>query len=294
MKASESKQGIMTSVDLKKPSNKIIYTGIVLLLIIVCLISAIPIIWILFSGFKAPSEMYKIPPSFFPEKIDLSKLSTAWKQMKFYKYYINTFIVAGGSTACGLLFCGLAGYVLSKLKPIGNSVINIIFFWSMLIPTTMATVPIYMSIIKVPIIGLNLSNSYIPLWLMCVDAFNVILFKSFFDGIPNSVIESAKIDGASTLRVFFKIVIPMSLPVFMTVAIFTFNGTMGQYFWPYLLISDNSMTVLGVQLYKMKSSTLSTDYQMLAIIFSIIPQVIIFAIFQKNIVGGISIGAVKG
>ncbi len=129
---------------------------------------------------------------------------------------------------------------------------------------------------------------------MCVDAFNVILFKSFFDGIPNSIVESAKIDGASTLKIFFKIIIPMSLPVFMTVAIFTFNGTMGQYFWPYLLISDNSMTVLGVQLYKMKSSTLSTDYQMLAIIFSIIPQVIIFAILQKNIVGGISIGAVKG
>ena len=84
------------------------------------------------------------------------------------------------------------------------------------------------------------------------------------------------------------------MPVFMTVAMFTFNAAMGQYFWPYLLITDNNMTMLGVQLYKMKNSTFSIDYQMLAIIFSIIPQVVVFTIFQKNIIGGVSAGAVKG
>lgn len=291
---SNSNQGIMSSIDLKKPSNKVIYAGIVLFLIVVCIISALPIIWIIFSGFKTPTEMYKIPPSFFPEHIDLQKLADAWMQMKFFKYYINTFIMAGGSTIFHLLFCGLAGYVLSKLKPAGHKLIGTLIFWSMLIPTTMSTVPIYMSLIDVPIIHINLSNSFLPLWLMCIDAFNIILFKSFFDGISDSIVEAARVDGAGTLKVFFRIIIPMSMPVFMTVAIFAFNGSMGQYFWPYLLISDASKTVLGVQLYKMKSSTFSTDYQMLAIVFSIIPQVIIFVLFQKNIVGGISTGAVKG
>lgn len=290
----KSKQGIISSIELKRPGSKCLYTAIVLLLVIVCLICAIPILWILFSGFKTPAEMYKIPPSFFPEHIDLSKLSAAWTQMKFYKYYINTFILAIGTTVFTLLFNGLAGYVLSKLKPAGNQLFSTLIFITMLVPGTMSTVPIYMSIIKVPVLGINLSNSYLPLWLMCVGGFNIILFKNFFDGISNSVIESARIDGASTVRVFFNIIVPMSLPVFMTVAIFSFNGSMGTYFWPYLLISDNSKTVLGVQLYKMKSSTFSVDYQMLAIIFSIIPQVIIFALFQKNIVGGISTGAVKG
>lgn len=290
----KSKQGIISSIELNRPGNKCLYTAIVLLLVIVCLICAIPILWILFSGFKTPAEMYKIPPSFFPEHIDLSKLSAAWTQMKFYKYYINTFILAIGTTVFTLLFNGLAGYVLSKLKPMGNQLFSTLIFITMLVPGTMSTVPIYMSIIKVPIIGINLSNSYLPLWLMCVGGFNIILFKNFFDGISDSVIESARIDGASTVRVFFNIIVPMSLPVFMTVAIFSFNGSMGTYFWPYLLISDNAKTVLGVQLYKMKSSTFSVDYQMLAIIFSIIPQVVIFALFQKNIVGGISTGAVKG
>lgn len=292
---SETKQGIMSSIDLKKTGNKCIYWCIILFLVIVCAIAAVPIIWILFSGFKTPSEMYKIPPSFFPERIDLKKLSAAWTQMKFYKYYINTFIVAGGATVFHLLISGLAGYVLSKLKPVCHSLIFVLIFWAMLIPSIMSTVPIYMSLIKVPIIGINLSNSYLPLWIMgAANSFDIILFKNFFDGISDSIIESSRIDGANSLKIFFKIIIPMSLPVFMTVTIFAFNGSMGQYFWPYLLISDNSKTVLGVQLYKMKSSTFSTDYQMLAIIFSIIPQVVIFAVFQKNIVGGISTGAVKG
>lgn len=290
----EKTHGIMSSIDLKKPSNKLIYAIIVFILVVTCAASVIPIIWVLLSGFKSPSEIYKIPPSFFPDKIDLGKIALAWNQMKFYKTYVNTFIAAGGATACHLLISGIAGYVLSKLKPCGYKVMFMLIFWSMLIPSTTSTVPIYMSLVKVPIIGINLSNSYIPLWLMFINAFDIILFKSFFDGISDSIVESARIDGAGIMRIFFWIILPLSMPVFMTVAMFTFNAAMGQYFWPYLLITDNNMTMLGVQLYKMKNSTFSIDYQMLAIIFSIIPQVVVFTIFQKNIIGGVSAGAVKG
>lgn len=290
----EKTHGIMSSIDLKKPSNKLIYAIIVFILVVTCAASVIPIIWVLLSGFKSPSEIYKIPPSFFPDKIDLGKIALAWNQMKFYKTYVNTFIAAGGATACHLLISGIAGYVLSKLKPCGYKILFMLIFWSMLIPSTTSTVPIYMSLVKVPIIGINLSNSYIPLWLMFINAFDIILFKSFFDGISDSIVESARIDGAGIMRIFFWIILPLSMPVFMTVAMFTFNAAMGQYFWPYLLITDNNMTMLGVQLYKMKNSTFSIDYQMLAIIFSIIPQVVVFTIFQKNIIGGVSAGAVKG
>ncbi len=290
----EKTHGIMSSIDLKKPSNKLIYAIIVFILVVTCAASVIPIIWVLLSGFKSPSEIYKIPPSFFPDKIDLGKIALAWNQMKFYKTYANTFIAAGGATACHLLISGIAGYVLSKLKPCGYKILFMLIFWSMLIPSTTSTVPIYMSLVKVPIIGINLSNSYIPLWLMFINAFDIILFKSFFDGISDSIVESARIDGAGIMRIFFWIILPLSMPVFMTVAMFTFNAAMGQYFWPYLLITDNNMTMLGVQLYKMKNSTFSIDYQMLAIIFSIIPQVVVFTIFQKNIIGGVSAGAVKG
>ena len=148
---------------------------------------------------------------------------------------------------------------------------------------------------SMPLIGINLLETYWPVWLMsAANAFNIILFKNFFDGISNSLIEAAWIDGASNMKIFFKIIIPLSMPVFIVVAMFTFNGSIGNFFWPYLTISAKEKTVLGVQLYKMKSSTYTIDYQMLALLFSVIPQVVIFAIFQRQIMGGVNIGGVKG
>ena len=88
---------------------------------------------------------------------------------------------------------------------------------------------------------------------------------------------------------------PLSVPIFIVVAVFSFNNQMGTFLWPYLIIQDNEKTVLGVQIYKMRTSSQWTmDYQMLAILFTIIPQVLIFGIFQKQIIGGINVGGVKG
>ena len=105
---------------------------------------------------------------------------------------------------------------------------------------------------------------------------------------------SARIDGANDLRIFFQIIVPLSVPIFTVTALLTFNGQLGQFFWPYLLIQDKSKTVLGVQIFKLKSSDYTMDYQMIALLFSLIPQLVIFAIFQKQIIGGLNLGGVKG
>ncbi len=287
--------GILTNSDMKQRKYRILYYFMFGILVLWCLFCIIPIVWILLSGFKDVKEMYAIPPTFFPEKIDLSKLAEVWNKMKFYKYYLNTFIMAAGSVVSVLLVCGLAGYSLSRLRPKGYKVILTILFWVMLMPGTMRTVPLYKTFIDFPLFHINMSNSYVPIWLMAASSiFDIILFKNFFDGIPLELVEAAKIDGASNMNIFFKIILPLSVPIFVTVAIFTFNGAMGQYFWPYLLIDKKDMTVLGVQLFNMQSSSYTMDYQMLALLFSILPQALIFIIFQKKIIGGQTAGAVKG
>ena len=242
------------------------------------------------AGFKDASEVYSTTSSFFPKRIQLSKISKVWSEMKFYQYYINTFIFAGGCVVADVLVSGLAGYVFSRLKPKGSGVLYTICFAMMLMPSTTSTVPVYMIIKK-----MGLLNSYVPIWLMsAVNIFDVFLFKSFFDGISNSLVEAAKIDGASNIKIFWKIMLPLSMPIFIVVAVFAFNAQMSSFFWPYLLIQDDTKTILGVQIYKLKTSGYTIDYQMLALLFSMIPQIIIFAIFQKQIVGGINVGGVKG
>ena len=119
------------------------------------------------------------------------------------------------------------------------------------------------------------------------------LFKSFFDSLSISYFEAARVDGCSNIGMFFRIVIPLSLPIIAVIIIFQFNTAWGSFFWPYLLINDPNKVVLGQKLFSMKSNTPVDEY-MCAMIFVIIPPAILYAIFQKQIMGGINIGGVKG
>ena len=288
-------KGILTNVDIKQGKYKCLYSVIMLILLLWCLgICLYPIVWILLSGFKEVEELYAIPATFFPKDFQISKLVTVWNEMKIWKTYGNTFILAGGAAIFNMVVSGFAGYTISKVKPIGTKVVFMILFWIMLLPGTMNTVPVYMTIMDFPIFHFNMLNSYLPLWLMAVNAFDIILFKNFFDGIPEALVEAARIDGASNIRIFWKIIAPLSVPVFCVVGIFTFNGNIGSFLMPLLTLTDKDKTVLAVQLYKMKSANFTIDYQMLAVIFSMIPQILVFTIFQKQIIGGINVGGVKG
>lgn len=288
-------KGILTNSDMKKTKYRLLYWIMFGIMIIYALAAFIPVIWILLSGFKTVDEMYQIPASFFPKEFHISKLARVWSEMKFYRYYLSTFIMAGGAVVFDIVVSGLAGYVISRLKPLGTKVVFAMVFWVMLLPGTMRIVPLYMTFKDFPIFHFSMLDTYWPMWLMAAaNAFDIILFKNFFDGISVSLVESAKIDGASNMRVFFNIMLPLSLPVFIVVGVFAFNGQMGQFLWPYLTISKKEMTVLGVMIYKMKTSDYTMDYQMLALLFSVIPQLLIFAVFQRQIMGGVNIGGVKG
>ena len=96
------------------------------------------------------------------------------------------------------------------------------------------------------------------------------------------------------MRIFLQIMVPLSVPVIVTAAVFTFNFQFGSFFWPMLILRDEAKQVLGLQIYNLKTSSLSMDYRMLAMVFAILPQLIVFALFQKHIMGGINIGGVKG
>ena len=288
-------KGILTNIDMKQGKYRFLYSAIMIILLLWCLgICLYPILWIILSGFKDVEELYAIPSTFFPKNFQISKIAKVWNEMKFWKTYGNTFMLAGGAAVFNMVISGLAGYVISKLKPIGSKVVFTILFWIMLLPTTMSTVPIYMTIMDFPIFHFSMLDSFLPLWLMVVNAFDIILFKNFFDGISDSLVEAAKIDGATNIRIFCQIMVPLSIPVFCVVGIFTFNGNIGSFLMPLLTLTSADKTVLAVQLYKMKSASYTMDYQMLAIIFSMIPQVVVFVIFQKQIMGGINVGGVKG
>ncbi|MDY3030493.1 MAG: ABC transporter permease subunit [Clostridia bacterium] len=128
-----------------------------------------------------------------------------------------------------------------------------------------------------------------------VSAFNVLLFRNFFNSIPMSYLEAARIDGCSDLGIFIKIIIPLSKPIIMVVTIFSVTETWGNFMWPYLILGNTAKEPVSVMLYRLSTgaSLLDNEY-MILLMLSIIPMIIIYAIFSKHIMGGLNMSDLKG
>lgn len=167
--------------------------------------------------------------------------------------------------------------------------------WTMLMPSSVSTVPLFMYFVDVPIIHVNLSNTYVPMWIMAgANAFYILMFKNFFDAIPSSYVEAAKIDGCKNLSIFLRIILPLSKSIIMVVAIFTVNGAWGDFFWPYLLLKDESLFTVAVKIFHIKSGAMAMDTYVISLFFAILPPIILFLIFQKQILAGFQNAGVKG
>jgi multiple sugar transport system permease protein len=299
MKTKKIKDRDITSAtletDLKNPSVKIVHILLTIIMLTISLSFIIPVLWVFVSAFKDTKEFLQMPPKILPKSFDLSKVGAVWEKTSLAKAYISTIYMMAGSLVVSLVSNGLAGYVLSRLKPKGSKTIIVAILWSMMLPSGLSMVPLFISFTKeIPLIGVNLLDSYLPLWLMSgASAFNVLLFKSFFDGIPKSYLEAARIDGCSETRIFTRIVMPLSKPVFMSVAIFVFTGGWGSFMWPYLLIKNENMMPIGVRTYILQPALPQDEYFMM-LIFVIVPPIIFFCIFQKYLMDGVSLGGVKG
>ena len=162
--------------------------------------------------------------------------------------------------------------------------------WSLMIPTTTSMVALFRNI---NVLGMN--ASFVPLWLSYgANAFWVMLFKEFFDGLPKELMEAAKLDGCGTLDIFAKIVMPLSKSIIMVVAIFAVTAAWSDFLLPYLTLNGSGKETVMVKLFSFKDTPTDAVSVLRAVLFSIIPPTIIFAIFQRQITDGAAAGAVKG
>lgn len=287
--------GIMSAMDMRKPSAKIGYGIMILILIIFSCVAFIPILWVVLSGFKDIKEFASLTPSFFPKEIHLSKIARVWQKVDFVKYYTNSFIIAFGNWVVCILCTGLMGFALSKLKTKGVKTVFVAITWSMMIPTSVGMVPLFMSVVDVPYLHINLTDTFLPIWLQAgANAFYMLLFKNFFDSIPTSYVEAARLDGCSTFGVFMKIMLPLSMPIVAVISIFTFNAAWENFLWPYLVLRNEAVKPVAVAAYELRTNRLSVDEYMIVLFLTIIPPVLVFFLFHKRIMQGMNIGGVKG
>lgn len=299
---------LLSHVELKSRKYRALYWILFAVMVVVALTTLIPAIWMVLTAFKTTQEIYS-STAFLPKDFSLGyaidRITEAWKTLKLGRSMINTVIVSIGNTAFKIIVCGLAGYVLSKFKVKGTKLVFTLVVWTMLMPGSVRTVSTYMSYISFPFViddglnigtNINILDTYWPMWLgSAADCFTIILFKNNFDAISTALVEAAQIDGCSNFKIFYKIMLPIAMPVVTYVAIGALSGPWSDYFNPYIILKDPLKMTAPAVLFTMKSDvTVTTNIYMMGLVILCVPTLLIFVIFQKWIVGGISVGAVKG
>ncbi len=301
-KFSEKPTGVLSASDLKTFKGKFIYWAFMAIVIIASVLSVTPAIWTILTAFKDSQEIYTsmsfIPQNFSWEKI-VSRLGESWEALQLEKSIVNTFILTIGNVVFKIVVCGFGGYVLSKLKPRGSSIIFVLTVWTMMMPSQIRMVPNYISALHFPFaydygIGYNMMDTFWPFWLGAgADAFALILFKNAFDGLSSSYLEAARIDGCSNYGAFFKIMLPLVTPIIIFETINTFNVAFSDFFGPLLYLDKNE--VLPLTVYRLNSDpTIKQNTYFMALVLASLPSFLIFLIFQRRILGGVNVGGVKG
>lgn len=282
-------EGTIRYYDLHAMRHKILCVIIFAVCIAFLIISIFPAVWVFLASFKGNAEFRK-EATILPESFQFVNYVETWKKLKFAKYYINSSIVVLGSILCSVVFNGLLAYGLAILRPRGYKIAYTLVMWGLLIPATTSVVALFVNINR---IGLN--QSFVPLWFSIgANAFYVVLFKEFFEGLPRELIEAAKLDGCGVLQIFLKIILPLSKSIVMVITIFTINAAWSDFLLPFLVLNGSGKETVMVRLFMFRTSN-ATDIEVLrAVAFSIIPPIILFTIFQKQITTGVTSGALKG
>ncbi len=297
MKRFENKNsGLLNSFDLRKPKYKTLYWVMFGILFFVMLVDIIPIIWVTLSSFKSSEELYRVPPTLWPEEFLFENIWNSWNKAGLEKGFISSLCIVVGCLAFDIILNGVCGYVLSRVKPTGSRILDTLIFWSMLLPG-ISMVPLYATFVDVPILHINLSGSYLPLWAMAgCNAFNVLMFRSFFNGIPMAYVDAARIDGYGDFSIFIRIILPLSKPIVMVLSIFSVMSSWSNFMWPYLLLGSTPLEPVAVRLYtaSMGAGNLKPNEVMMITMLSVLPMIVVYAVFSKHIMGGLSAGGLKG
>ncbi|UFU02112.1 carbohydrate ABC transporter permease [Ruania suaedae] len=260
----------------KKPS---VVPGTVLLWVLVA-VYAFPLLWFILSSFKPGSELFSLPLSILPETWTVSGYEAAWSRFNFARYFANTGIVAVVTTALTVLVSSMTGYALAKYKAWWLNV-----FFMCILATTMLPTEVIMPSTFVVIRDLGLYDSLPGIIIpSIVTATGVFMFRQYFRTVPDELLEAARIDGVGEIRTFFSIMLPLAKPMAVTLAIFSFQWRWNDYIWPLLVLNDPNQYTLQIALRSIVGAD-NIDWSVLlaASVISLLPMIILFLIFQRQI-----------
>ena len=290
---------LVSPLMLRTPAGRAIYWPVFALLMILTLITFGPLYWMFSSALKSSIEIFQSPPTIWPLQPAWNNYVSAWNVLQYPLYFGNSLILAGGAVILQLLVSATAAFSLSKLRPAGKNVIQFIFFSTLMVPPVVYLIPQFVNISDLPLIHVSLINNWAGVWLPeAASALNILILKSFFDTIPTELTDAARLDGASAWQLFSRIILPLSRPALAVVTIFTVVASWKDFLWPLLVLFNPDVQSLSVAIYH-ESGINSTfplpfNYLMAGLVLASIPPILLFLLFQRQIIRGVNLTGLKG
>jgi len=266
--------------------------GIYILLSAIGLLMLLPLIWLVSTSLKSPTEnIFQFPPQLFPRQPTLQNFVVVWQNNPFGRYLFNSILVAGLTVGLNLVTCALAAYPLARLEFRGRAILFNLIVSTILIPFQIVMIPLYILTVQ-----LGLRNTYLGIIFPGIaSAFGIFLLRQAFKGVPKELEEAARMDGCSELGLWWHIMLPSIRPALATLAIFVFIGSWSDFLWPLIVVDRREYFTLPVGVQDL-AGTFSLDWRLVAAgsVISIAPILLFFLIMQRYIVATESGSGVKG
>jgi raffinose/stachyose/melibiose transport system permease protein len=278
---------VNTSNFISKLMNVIIF--ILLSVFAICIIY--PILWMFISGFKSNGELFNSTWS-LPKVWNVSNYTAAWNQ-GVGRYFLNSVIVTLATVVLALFFSATAAYALSRFEFWGKKLVFILVIGGLMLSPEVSLISLYKLLQN-----MHLYNTY---WALIIPytafriPFTIFLLRAYFLDIPREIEEAAYIDGCSSFKVFTKVIIPMSKPILSTAALLTAMASWNEFMFALVFIEDDSLRTIPIGLANLRGAFSTNWAQLIAgIAISSVTMIVLFIVFQKQFVRGLTSGGVKG
>lgn len=261
------------------------------LLIVALVLTLTPLLWMLSASFMPSGEASLYPPRLLPSQVTFEHYEALFTRLRLARYFVNSALIATVVTLISLLLNSMAGYAFAKLRFAGRDRVFRLLLGALVIPAQVIMLPLFLMLKQ-----LGFVNTY---WGVIIPGmtsiFGIFLIRQYALSIPDSLLDAARIDGASELRIYWSLVLPLCKPILVTLAIFTFMGTWNDFMWPLIILTDSEMYTLPVALANLLGEHVQdTELMMAGSVLTVLPVILLFMFLQKYYIEGIMIGGVKG
>ena len=260
------------------------------IMILIAVVTLAPLVWMVSGSLMPSGQASAFPPPLVPRRITFEHYARLFTSLNLSRYLLNSAFLALSVTAISLVINSMAGYAFAKHRFRGRDPLFKILIASMVIPSQVTMLPLFLMLNK-----MGLINTYIGVIIPgMASVFGIFLIRQFAMSIPDSLIEAARMDGASDVRIYWSLVLPLCRPILITLSIFTFMGIWNDFLWPLIVMTDDSMYTLPVALANLSLEHVQDTELMLAgSVMTVAPILLLFAAVQKYYISGIMAGGLK-